>query len=121
MAHFAQLDKNNRVIQVIVISNDDSLDEATGISFCQKLYGVDTTWVQTSYNSNIRGKFAGIGDLYNSKKDEFENDLVWQAEQQAIKDKQDSEQKAIADAKAAAQNKLKALGLTADDLKALLS
>lgn len=121
MAHFAQLDKDNRVTQVIVISNDEALDETAGISFCQNLYGADTIWVQTSYNSNIRGKFAGIGDLYNSKKDKFENDPVWQTEQQAIIEKRDAEQKAIADAKAAAQNKLKALGLTADDLKALLS
>lgn len=121
MAHFAQLDKNNRVIQVVVISNDDALNEATGISFCQNLYGLDTTWVQTSYNSNIRSKFAGIGDLYDSKKDEFVTDPVWQAEQQTIIEKRDAEQKAIADAKSAAQDKLKALGLTADDLKALLS
>ena len=118
MAHFAQLDKDNRVTQVIVISNDDAQNEAMGISFCQKLSGADTTWVQTSYNANMRAKFAGIGDLYDHKKDEFVVDLVWQKEQS---DKREAEQKAIEDSKAAAQAKLKALGLTADDLKALLS
>ena len=33
--------------------------------------GLGGTWIQTSYNSNIRGKYAGIGDRYDSKKDEF--------------------------------------------------
>ena len=121
MAHFAQLDKDNRVVNVIVISNDDAPDETTGIQFITEVLKLEGTWIQTSYNANMRGKFAGIGDLYNPKKDEFANDPVWQAEQQAIKDKQEAEQKVIEDSKTAAQDKLKALGLTADDLKALLS
>ena len=51
MAHFAQLDENNIVIQVTVVSNDDAPDEATGIAFCKAIYGSDTNWKQTSYNS----------------------------------------------------------------------
>ena len=48
MAHFAQLDENNVVTQVIVVSNDDTSDsngtevESIGVAFCQKLLGADT-------------------------------------------------------------------------------
>jgi hypothetical protein len=77
MAHFAQLDNENKVIQVIVISNDethnsDGLEvEALGIEFCKKLFGQDTKWVQTSFNGSIRGSYAGIGDTYDVELDEF--------------------------------------------------
>ena len=72
MAHFAQLDSNNVVTQVIVVSNDDTSDsngvetESIGVAFCQKLLGADTNWKQTSYNSNMRGNYAGIGYTYMS-------------------------------------------------------
>ena len=72
MAHFAQLDENNVVTQVIVVSNDDTSDsngvevESIGVAFCQKLLGADTNWKQTSYNSNMRGNYAGIGYTYMS-------------------------------------------------------
>ena len=72
MAHFAQLDDNNVVTQVIVVSNDDTSDingtevESIGVSFCQKLLGADTNWKQTSYNNNMRGNYAGIGYTYMS-------------------------------------------------------
>ena len=75
MAHFAQLDENNVVMQVIVVNNAELLDEsgqeseAKGIAFCQSLFG--GTWKQTSYNANFRGKYAGIGDQYDPVKDEF--------------------------------------------------
>ena len=83
MAHFAQLDENNVVTQVIVINNNELLtqkvatsddgyisvstveSEKKGIEFCQSLYGANTKWVQTSYNGNFRGKYAGIGDTYD--------------------------------------------------------
>lgn len=76
MAHFAQLDENNVVMQVIVVHNNELLDngvesEARGVAFCQSLFGSDTRWVQTSYNANFRGKYAGIGDVYDAEKDEF--------------------------------------------------
>jgi len=32
---------------------------------------LDGTWVQTSFNARIRGKFAGIGDIYDSVNDVF--------------------------------------------------
>ena len=67
MAHFAKIE-NNIVTNVIVIDNEHEND---GQEFINSI-GLDGQWVQTSYNANIRGKFAGIGDIYNAKKDLFE-------------------------------------------------
>ena len=70
MAHFAKLDANGIVEQVIVVGNDDTADssgtetEAIGVAFCQKLVGAGTNWKQTSYNKNMRGNYAGIGMTY---------------------------------------------------------
>ena len=77
MAHYAQLDKNNIVTQVIVVANSDITDangnevEEIGITFCKKLLGEDTNWKQTSYNNNIRVRYAGIGYSYNEELDAF--------------------------------------------------
>lgn len=77
MAHFAQLDENNIVVQVIVVSNNDLLDddgkenEFRGVSFCQSLFGQDTVWFQTSYNASFRKNFAGIGFAYDAQRDAF--------------------------------------------------
>ena len=75
MAHFAQLDENNVVQQVIVVSNNELLDangverEELGIAFCQKLFGGN--WKQTSYNHNFRVRYAGIGYTYNEQLNAF--------------------------------------------------
>ena len=75
MAHFAKLDSNNIVTQVIVVSNEDTSDangvekEHIGAAFCERLLG--GTWKQTSYNGNIRKRYAGIGFTYNSELDAF--------------------------------------------------
>lgn len=77
MAHFAELDENNIVLRVIVVSNEMILDEngkeseLVGISFCQSLFGGNTKWVQTSYNGNFRKNYAGIGFTYDLQKDAF--------------------------------------------------
>ena len=77
MAHFAELDSNNTVLRVLVVSNDDITDEngqeqeALGITFLQNLFGADTQWVQTSYNNNFRGTYAGIGFTYDEENDVF--------------------------------------------------
>ena len=77
MAHFAQLDENNVVLQVIVVHNNELLDqnnqeqESIGIAFCQSLFGQDIVWKQTSYNGNIRKNYAGIGYTYDSTRDAF--------------------------------------------------
>jgi len=75
MAHFAKLDNNNIVTEVIVIDNSILLDENNieqeqlGIEYCQSLFGGN--WQQTSYNSNIRGAYAGVGYKYNEELDRF--------------------------------------------------
>ncbi len=77
MAHFACLDENNIVTQVIVVSNEDTSDvngnevEEIGVAFCKKLLGADTNWKQTSYNNNMRVRYAGIGYSYNEALDAF--------------------------------------------------
>ena len=74
MAHFAQIE-NNLVTQVIVVANNEILDElgneseVIGTQFCTDLLG--GTWVQTSYNGNIRKNYAGIGDTYDTTRDAF--------------------------------------------------
>lgn len=69
MAHFAELDENNIVRRVIVVANEDAPTEEAGAAFCHALVG--GRWIQTSYNANIRGKFAGPGDRYDEAIDEF--------------------------------------------------
>jgi hypothetical protein len=75
MAHFCQLDSNNVVLQVIVVSNADTSTaqgeekESIGIAFCERLLG--GTWVKTSYNGNIRKNYAGIGYTYDKDRDAF--------------------------------------------------
>ncbi len=79
MAHFAELDTNNIVTRVIVVSNDDLLDEngvereALGVAVCRAICGADTTWVQTSYNNNFRKQYAGIGMKYEADANLFYN------------------------------------------------
>lgn len=68
MAHFAEIDKNNVVLRVLVVPNEQ---EDRGQDFLAKDLGLGGKWVQTSYNANIRGKFAGIGDIYDPKEDIF--------------------------------------------------
>jgi hypothetical protein len=77
MAHFAKLDENNIVRDIVVVHNNVLLDEngieqeEIGIAFCKSLYGENTNWKQTSYNNNFRGTFAGMGYKYDSLKDMF--------------------------------------------------
>ena len=75
MAHFAKINSDNIVEQVIVVNNEILLDsegveqEALGAAFCEELFG--GTWIQTSYNGNFRGYYAGVGMKYDLTKDEF--------------------------------------------------
>lgn len=84
MAHFAQIDDNNIVTNVIVVHNNELLDadgveqENLGADFCANLFG--GTWKQTSYNGNIRKNFAGIGYTYDATRDAFiasQPDSTW--------------------------------------------
>jgi len=79
MASFAELDNNNIVIRVIGVSNDvcgePTLDFpdtcAAGRAFIANTLKLGGTWKQTSYNSNFRGTYAGIGYTYDADLDEF--------------------------------------------------
>jgi hypothetical protein len=68
MAHFAEIDKDGFVLRVLVVDNSQ---ENRGQDFLAKDLGLGGTWIQTSYNNNIRGKYAGVGDRYDEVKDEF--------------------------------------------------
>jgi len=76
MAHFAKIDENNIVQEIIVISNDDCQNlnfpesETIGQNFIASI-GLMGTWKQTSYNSTFRKRYAGIGDKYDESKDAF--------------------------------------------------
>lgn len=96
MAHFAELDKNNNVVNIVVISNcaiggcinkdhwdyqeeyhkdhgtlDFPEQEPLGIALCKELYGEDKVFRQTSFNAKFRGRYAGSSTIYDPVKDEF--------------------------------------------------
>jgi hypothetical protein len=66
MAHFAEIDSTNTVLRVIVIGDEH---EANGAEWCHNLLG--GTWIQTSFNNNIRKQYAGIGYTYDAVADVF--------------------------------------------------
>jgi hypothetical protein len=88
MAHYAFLDENNIVVEVIVGKDETDLIEGLDP---ETWYGNfrGLTCKRTSYNSNIRGKYAGIGDTYNADEDIFivpqpypswtRNGSIWEA------------------------------------------
>ena len=81
MAHFAKLDENNIVTQVIVVSNEIATSENAGVTFINNLYKTSDTWKQTSYNTvknthslggtPFRKNFASVGYTYDASKDAF--------------------------------------------------
>ena len=66
MAHFAQLDDNNVVLQVIVVADEH---EANGEQWCHDFAG--GRWKQTSRTARIRKNYAGIGYTYDEQRDAF--------------------------------------------------
>jgi hypothetical protein len=66
MAHFAEINSTNTVLRVIVVADEH---ESNGAEWCSNLLG--GTWVQTSYNHNIRKQYAGIGFTYDADADVF--------------------------------------------------
>jgi hypothetical protein len=82
MAHFAKLDNNNIVTQVVVVSNNVATDESAGISFLKNLYNEpNSIWKQTSYNTRdgvhtlggtpLRKNYAGKGYTYDESRNAF--------------------------------------------------
>lgn len=68
MAHFAQINENNIVEQVLVVPDNQ---QHRGNDYLSIDLGLGGTWIQTSYNGNIRKMFAGVGYIYNSELDIF--------------------------------------------------
>jgi len=62
MAHFAEIDSNNKVLRVLVVDNSQ---ENRGQEFLANDLGLGGTWVQTSYNATFGNKFAGVGDVWD--------------------------------------------------------
>ena len=68
MSHWAELDKDNKVIRVLVGDNNDpSGDE--GHQWLIDNFG--GTWIKTSYNARIRKNYAGVGFTYDEVRDAF--------------------------------------------------
>ena len=68
MAHFAEIDETSIVLRVLVVPNEE---EANGSEYLSNTLGLGGTWIQTSYNGNIRKNFAGIGFTYDPVRDAF--------------------------------------------------
>ena len=70
MAHFARIE-DGIVREVVVVNNEviatpaGNDSESKGKKFLQGLFGADTEWVQTSYSAAFRGKYAGLGDIWD--------------------------------------------------------
>lgn len=76
MAYFAKINDTNIVLEVIAVSNE-TLDyltfpesEPVGQAFIASL-GLEGEWLQTSYNANFRGVYAGIGFTYDASLGEY--------------------------------------------------
>jgi len=76
MAHFARLDENNKVVQVIKTCDDDET------TFAERMLAEkNEKWVQTSYNTRggvhldggvpLRKNYAGITYTYDASRDAF--------------------------------------------------
>ena len=76
MAHFAKINNENIVEQVLVVNNevllksDGTESELKGKQFLISVFGI-SKWIQTSYNGTIRKNFAGLGYKYDSTRDAF--------------------------------------------------
>ena len=105
MSHWAEIDKKNIVLRVLVGDNNEA-DE--GEAFMNSLGG---TWIKTSFNANIRGKFAAVGDIYDADADVFV---------EAIKPIDKKAEAAVKAKELAKQAILDRIGLTADELKTIL-
>ena len=86
MSHWAEIDNDNKVIRVLVGDNNDPNGDEGYQWLLDNLGG---TWIQTSYNHNIRKQYAGIGFTYDAINDVFiapqpypswalDNDFNWQ-------------------------------------------
>ncbi len=88
MAHFAETDKDGKILRVVVVNNDVITDEKgneveqLGKDFLKRTLGDDRIWVQTSYNKTMRGEYAGIGDKFDANKNIFVSKYIENNEMQ---------------------------------------
>jgi hypothetical protein len=68
MAHFAEINETNVVVRVLVVPDEQ---EHRGQEYMSNDLGLGGTWIQTSYNGNIRYKFASISYFYDPIDDAF--------------------------------------------------
>ena len=68
MSHWAEIDKDNKVLRVLVGNNNDPAGDEGYQWLIDNLGG---TWIKTSYNGNIRFNYAGIGYSYDEDLDAF--------------------------------------------------
>lgn len=78
MAHFAEIDSNNKVVRVLVIGD---IQQSRGQEFLANDLGLGGTWIQTSYNTKggvhltggtpLRKNYAGTGFVYDYARDAF--------------------------------------------------
>ena len=68
MAHWAEIDNDNKVLRVLVGDNNDPAGDEGYQWLLDNLGG---TWIKTSYNGNIRKNYAGIGYSYDPVRDAF--------------------------------------------------
>lgn len=68
MAHFAEIDDNSIVLRVVVVPDEQ---EHRGQEFLANDLGLGGKWIQTSYNGNIRKKYAGVGDTFDEQRNAF--------------------------------------------------
>jgi hypothetical protein len=79
MAHFAEIDLNNKVLRVVAACNQDiannggeqSEQAAEHFKTVCTLLENGVKWVQTSYNNNFRKQYAGINYTFDSTKNKF--------------------------------------------------
>lgn len=79
MAHFAELNEKNEVLQIVVVSNEVTIingieDEQRGIDLLTSLMG--GRWKQCSINANFRGVYPAIGAIYDEENDQFLNPFI---------------------------------------------
>ena len=75
MAHFARIDEEDKVTQVLVVHNavitrNGAELEELGVQFLKNVTG-HLNWKQCSYNGNFRGCFPDIGDSYDKSMNKF--------------------------------------------------
>ena len=51
MAHFAKINENGLVTDVVVVNDSEAPTEQAGVDFLNTVYKTNDVWKQTSYNT----------------------------------------------------------------------